>query len=130
MGMAATDAVLDVMLDHIADNGTRICVCSAEPTTYTEAITTYKLAIHTMTVGDGNGDYTITNGVTSGRKLAMTAQVAITVDASGTATHVALADSGNSLLLFVTTCTSQALLATNTVTIPTWDIEILDPAAP
>jgi hypothetical protein len=40
---------------------------------------------------------------------------------------VALSDSANSKLLFVTTCTNQALVATNTVTIPAWDIELGDP---
>jgi len=34
---------------------------------------------------------------------------------------------GSTLLLYVTTCTLQALVAANTVTIPTWDIEIADP---
>jgi hypothetical protein len=33
-----------------------------------------------------------------------------------------------SALLYVTTCTSQALTAGNTVTVPAWDIEIADPS--
>jgi hypothetical protein len=47
------------------------------------------------------------------------------VDTSGTATHVALCDATR--LLYVTTCTSQALTSGNTVNIPAWDIEIADP---
>ncbi len=43
----------------------------------------------------------------------------------GTATHVALAD--GTRLLYVTTCTSQALTSGNTVNFPAWDIEIADP---
>jgi hypothetical protein len=47
------------------------------------------------------------------------------VDTTGTATHVALCDGTN--LLYVTTCTSQALTAANTVNFPSWKIEIADP---
>ena len=49
-------------------------------------------------------------------------------DWGGTASHVALCDSANSKLLLVTNCTNQALVATNTVTIPLWKIEIADPS--
>ncbi|MBW2092261.1 MAG: hypothetical protein JRI34_09100 [Deltaproteobacteria bacterium] len=49
------------------------------------------------------------------------------VDASGTAQHVAICDSVNSKLLYVTTCTGQALIAGNKVTVPAWDIEVADP---
>jgi hypothetical protein len=43
------------------------------------------------------------------------------------AAHVALADSVNSKLLYVTTCTSQVLTAANTVTVPAWIIQLADP---
>lgn len=124
MAKSVNNLVLDAALDYIQDNATRICVCSAEPTTYTEAITTYKLAIGTI----GSGDYTDpADGDSSGRKLNVKQKANITVDATGTANHVALANATGSTLLYVTTCTAQGLTSGNTVTVPAWDIEIADP---
>ena len=127
MGKSVNNDVLDAMLDYIADNGDILTVCSTEPTTYTEATATYKLADVTLTKGDGNGDYTIGEGDTSGRKLTVAEQANFDVATSGTAQHVAICDSVNSKLLYVTTCTSQALTAGNQVTVPAWDIEVADP---
>ena len=122
MGKLVHDDVLDAALNYIANNANRISVCSTQPTTYTQATSTYKLAMSTSPTFTGPA-----NGDTSGRKLTVDQEASINVDASGTAQHVALSDSANSKLLYVTTCTSQALTEGNTVTIPAWDIEIADP---
>lgn len=127
MGKTVNDDALDAMLDYIADNGDKLTVCSTEPTTYTEATSTYKLADTTLTKGEGNGDYTISDGDASGRKLTVAEQANIDVDTSGDAQHIAICDSVNSKLLYVTTCTSQALTQGNQVTVPAWDIEVADP---
>ena len=124
MAKSVLNDVLDAMLDEIA-LGTELNVCSTEPTTRTEAVTTYSLADVVLTAGDGGGDYTIADGDTSGRKVTVAQQATITVDTSGTALHIALTDATR--LLYVTTCTSQALTAPNTVTVPAWDIEVADP---
>lgn len=102
-----------------------LCVCSAQPTTHTEAETTYKLDIISMTPGS---DFTLANGDVSGRKVTV-AEKTGTVDTGGTATHVALTATIGAVntLLYVTTCTSQVLTATNSVTVPAWDVEIEDP---
>ncbi len=125
MAKAANDIVMDGALDIIA-TATRQIACSAQPTTYTEANSTYALADVTM----AGGDFTKANGDTSGRKVTMAAKSAVLIDASGTATHVALVRVSDSTLIEVTTCTSQALTAngSNTVNFPAWDIEIADPA--
>jgi len=122
------DDVLDALLDEVADNCDKMFVCSTYPTNYTQASSTYMLAEHDMTPGDGNGDFTNGNGDASGRKCAVTAQSAITITNTGTAAHVALCDSGNSKVLAVAECTSQSLTSGNTVTVPTFDIEVADPA--
>lgn len=127
MAKWASDTVMDAALSAV-DDCTLLTVCSAQPTTYAEASSTYALADAVMTAGAGNGDYTLANGDTSGRKLTVLQQANIPIDSSGTATHVALSISGSSTLLYVTTCTSQALTAGGTVTVPAWDIEIADPA--
>lgn len=128
MAKSAHNDVLDALLLYIADNCKKITVCSAEPTTYAEANATYALADVTTTEGTGGGDFSVANGDVSGRKLTVAQQATVTVDTTGTATHVALLDVDNSKLLFVTTCTSQSLTAANTVTIPAFDIEVADPS--
>lgn len=123
MGKIVHDDVLDGALNVIKNNATRVCVCSTQPTTYTEAITTYKLAIKTIT----GSDFTGPADDTSGRKLTSVQHSGITVDATGNAQHVAYGDSANSKLLYVTTCTLQGLTSGNTVTVPAWKIGIADP---
>ena len=124
MAKYANDLVMDAALDFVAGSNSMI-VCSAQPTTYAEATATYALA----DVALAGGDFTKANGDSSGRKTTVAAKNSVLIDASGTATHVALVDTGNSRLVYVTTCTSQALTAnaSNTVNIPAWDIEIGDP---
>jgi hypothetical protein len=125
MAKFVNDEVMDAALAEIAE-GNILTVCSAQPTNRTEAITTYKLADVTLTPGDGNGDFTIANGDTNGRKVTIAQQDNIPVDSSGNATHIAICD--GTRLLLVTTCTSQALTAGNTVTTPAFDDEIADPS--
>lgn len=121
MAKSVHDDVLDGAFD-VLDQADLMTVCSQQPTTRTEAVTTYKLADIAVTP---NTDFTKANGDTSGRKVTVAAKSGVTVDSSGTATHIALVD--GTRLLYVTTCTSQALTAGNTVNIPAWDVEIADP---
>lgn len=121
MAKSLHDDVLDAPADVI-DQADLMTVCSAEPTTRTEAITTFKLADVAMTP---NTDYTKANGDVSGRKVTVAAKSGVTVDSSGTATHVALVD--GTRLLLVTTCTSQALTAANTMNFPAFKAEFTDP---
>lgn len=125
MAKAANDIVMDGALDIIA-TATRMIACSAQPTTYTEANSTYALADVTM----AGGDFTKANGDTNGRKVTMAAKSSVLIDTSGTATHVALVRVSDTTLIYVTTCTSQALTAngSNTVNFPAWDIEVADPS--
>lgn len=123
MAKAVHDDVLDGALNIIKNNCTRQTLCNAQPTTYTEGNATFALADVTM----ASGDFTAANGDTSGRKLTVAAKSAVPVDTTGTATHVALLDVTNTKLLYVTTCTSQALTAGNTANLPAWDIELSDP---
>lgn len=121
MAKSVHDSVLDGAFD-ILDQANLMTVCSSQPTTRTEAVTTFALADVAMTV---NSDYTKADGDTSGRKVTVASKSGVAVDSSGTATHVALCDGSN--LLYVTTCTSQALTAGNTVNFPSWKVEIADP---
>ena len=122
MAKAANDVFIDGGLDRI-DNCVTLTVCSAQPANFA-GIAAVKLAAVTLTAGDGGGDYTKANGDVNGRKLSVLIQAAITIDATGTATHIVLDDGVD---IYVTTCTSQALTSGGTVTVPEWDIEISDP---
>jgi len=124
MGKSVHDDVLDAALNEIKNNCDELVICSQEPTDYTEAHTTYALGDKPNPgfTGPANGD-------ASGRKLTVDAVSGADVDSSGTATHVALTDTGNSKLLYVTTlASSQAVTAGNTFNLTAWDIEIADPS--
>ena len=121
MSKFASDSVLDALLDEIA-TGTILTVCSTQPTTRTEAVTTYKLADVTI----DSGDFSKADGSPNGRKLTVAQQDNVAVDSSGTAQHVAICDGSN--LLYVTTVTSQSLTSGNTVTIPAWTVTVADPS--
>lgn len=118
MAKKADDTFLDAALDDIAANGTVYHINTAEPATRAASITD-SLATQAL-VG---GDYTKAAGDTSGRKTTIAQKAGISIDVTGTATHVAIIDAG-SRLIYVTTCTSQLLTSGGTVTIPAWDIEI------
>lgn len=101
-------------------------VCSGEPANFAAANVGGGDFLGDVTMA--SGDFTISDGDTSGRKVAVASKSSVNVDNTGTANHVALLDTANSVLLYVTTCTSQALTSGNTITFPTWDIEIADPS--
>lgn len=119
MGKMLADAVLDAASDKIATSITQT-VTSAEPANFA-GIAAVALADKTIS----SGDFTKANGDTSGRKVTVAQQSAVPIDSSGTATHIAYDD--GSTLLAVTTCTSQALTAGGTVTVPAHKFEFADP---
>ena len=119
MAKAIPDVTLDAMLT--AAEGTNIHVCSAEPTTFTEATATFKLASGTV------GSYTKAGGSPSGRQNTQAGTTGTTIDTSGTATHVATTTTTGSVLEVVTTCTSQALTSGGTVDIGSFAHTITDP---
>ena len=123
MAKASPDAFLDAAFAWL-DDSTAMVACSAQPTTYAEAFTTYALADVVMTAGT---DYTIADAGGGGRQVTVAAKAGVTIDTSGTATHIALVTTGDTTLRYVTTCTSQALVASGTVDFPAWVISIGDP---
>lgn len=124
MAKAIPDAILDKTLDEIA-TATRMILCNAQPTTYTEANATFALSDVTL----AGGDFTKANGDTSGRKVTIAAKTGVLIDTSGTGNHIALVRVSDTTLIYVTTCASQGVTAngSNTVNFPAWDVEIADP---
>jgi hypothetical protein len=117
------DLMLDAALDYISTNADEIFVCNAQPTTYTEAATTFALTSVEAPTFQANAD-----GDASGRKLAVDEEADMSITSTDDATHIALCKNSGSVLLYVTTCTTQSLTSGGTVTVPTWDIEIEDAA--
>ncbi len=127
MGKTVHDDILDAALQYIIDNADYMTVCETEPTTYEQAHSakgtgTGKALADVVPAFTGPA-----NGDASGRKVTSDEKAAVDIDQSGDADHVALCDVGSTKLLYVTTCTQQALTQGNTVTFPAWDIEIADP---
>ncbi len=121
MGKVAPDAMIDAALDYVAGCNLMIA-CSAEPTSYSDATTGVDLADVAM----AGGDFVKANDA-SGRKVTMGAKAGVAIDHTGTASHIALCNSGDSTLRYVTTCTSQLLTGGGTVDFPAWKINIADP---
>lgn len=126
MAKKVDDSVLDASLNELKSKGNLMTVCAAEPANYTAA-----------NVGGANflgdvamvsGDFTIANGDVSGRKISVAPKSGVNVDNTGTADHVALLDTVNSVLLYVTTCTALGLTSGSSLTFNGWDIEIADPS--
>ncbi len=128
MAKFAHNDVLDALGKFLQSNGNKLSVCEGAPTTYEHANSnkgtgTGKVLSSTALV---SGNYSFADD-TSGRKVTIAEQADITVDQTGDADHVAVVDTVNEELLFVTTCTLQTLTATNTVTFPAWKINVQDP---
>jgi hypothetical protein len=95
------DLVFDGALDVIA-TCVRVDACTTEPTTYTEATSTYTVGNYTLTAGAGGGDWTIANGDTSGRKITLGAQSGNNGTGTGAADYLAFTrTSGGNVLVAV-----------------------------
>lgn len=124
MAKSIHDDVLDGALNVIKNNCTRMVLCSAEPTSFAEANSTYALGDVTM----ASGDFTLANGDTSGRKVTVSAKSAVPIDATGTGNHIGMLDVANSKLLATTTCAPTAVTSGGTVDISSFKFELADPA--
>lgn len=117
------DDLLDAAL-AVLTNVENLYVCSAEPTTFAEASSTYKLGTKaTPSIG------AVANGDVSGRKRTVSAITDGVVDSAGEANYVALTDNSESKLLVVQALSSALNLATGSpFTLTAFDIEFPDPA--
>jgi hypothetical protein len=96
MPAVVATTVFDAALNYIKTNSTKLVLCSAEPTTFTQANTTFKLA--EVTLAGAGADLTIAagDGPTGARKVTLAAKT-VTGTATGLATHFALI-SGSELI--------------------------------
>lgn len=117
-----SDTAFDQSLAWVISNGTRLDLCSQEPTTYAEATSTYTLANKTsITVGSAQA------GDTDGRKVVVPAVTSGgSVTGSGTVTHWALTDGSSVLVATGAISPTRAVLSGDAFTSPAFDITIRD----
>jgi len=118
------DRCLDAALQVLTSEVNRLDICSSEPTTYTQATSTYTLGNKTSpTVGSP------ADAIPNGRKVTVSAITNGTVTGTGTAGYWALVDTSNSRLLAAGALSAtQAVTSGNTFTLTAFDVRIPDAA--
>lgn len=119
----ATTGSYDAMLGYI-DDATQLSVVTSFSVTYSDLASGGAVLAYTTV---GAGDFTIANGDSSGRKVTVAQKASITINSTGTATHVALLKTATSEIIYITECTAQSLTSGGTVTVPSWKIEVAAP---
>jgi hypothetical protein len=135
MGKTVHDNVLDAALDHIRAKVKLITACTTQPSTYASGTSTTNAEVARCTGVTSAGTYfgAPANATGSGGGRTLTVQQLTTTEgtsitAGGTANHIALMSAATaSNILYITTCTSQALTTGNDITFNSWDITIEDP---
>ena len=116
--------VFDLGLSELDTDANALHICSQEPTTYTQATTTYSLGSKATPTVAAPSDR-----AGGGRKVTISAISDGVVSTNGTATHYALVDTATSRLLAAGALNaSQVVTAPNTFTLAAFDIGIPDPA--
>lgn len=85
-----SDATFDAALAVVA-TCTAVHVCTSQPANHA-GIAAVSVGNYTLTAGNGNGDWTIANGDTSGRKITLGAQSGNNGTATGAANFLAFTD--------------------------------------
>lgn len=116
--------VFDLGLAELDTDGNRLDICSQEPTTYTEATSTYtlgnKTSLSIAAPSDRSG---------GGREVVVAAITDGSVTGTGTAAYWAIVDTtGSRLLAAGSLASSQGVTNGNTFTLTSFAIGIPDPA--
>ena len=118
------DAVIDNGPQYIKDNCTRVDVCTTEPTTHTEATSTYTVANYTVT----GTDFTVADGDTSGRKVTLSQQTGNNGTGTGAGNFLAFTTTTGSVFLGVIDADGDTVNSGSPVTINAVDVwEVADP---
>lgn len=118
------DYILDAALSKLDTEANRLDICSQEPTSYAAATSTYTLGNKTSLSVGAPADRT-----PNGRKVVVAQISDGSVTGTGTASHWAVSDTGNSRLLATGALSaSQAVTSGNTFTLAAFDIGIPDAA--
>lgn len=118
------DDIFDTGLSQLTTVVENLYICSQQPTTFTEASSTYALGSKASPTITGPTD----GGAGGGRQVTVSAISDGSVTADGTATHFALTDDSLSkLLVAANLASSQAVTNGNPFTLTAINIQIPDP---
>jgi hypothetical protein len=119
------DLLFDLILQELETSGTRLDICSTEPTTYTEATTTYTLGNKTGITYTGPADRS-----PNGRKTTVDAISGGTVTGNGTAAYWAITKPTATTALYASgsLSSSQVVTSGNTFSLAAFDLGIPDAA--
>lgn len=116
------NAVFDDGLSELTTNGTRIDVCTTEPTTYAQASSTYTLGNSSITTGSP------ADRVGGGREVTVSAVSGASVTGTGTAAFYAITNGSSTLYATGNLSTAQSLTSGNTFSLGSFTVGIPDPA--
>lgn len=116
------DAVLDNGLAVLTANLDRVDICSVEPTTYTEATSTFSLGNAAVTTGAAQ------NGAVDGRRVVVGAISGGPVMGTGTASHYGCTDGLSVLYVTEALAASQVVTSGNTFNLAAFDVTLRDAA--
>lgn len=123
MAASLEDRVLDLGLNVLDTESTHVNICSTEPTTYTQATTTYLLGFKSFGAGAVFGAPAA--GSPNGRKVSSVAVTDGTITTSGTAAWWAITDNANSRFHgHGSLSATQVVSSGNTFTLASFDIRI------
>jgi len=115
------DNIFDSGLSYAVTNGSRVDICSAEPTNYTLATSTNTLGNKTgLTLG------AIEAGATDGRRTIIPAITDGSVTGTASATHWALTDGASILIATGAITTPQTVTNGNTFTLDAISLTLRD----
>ncbi len=117
------DEALDGGLDWIDTTATRLDICGTEPTTYTEATSTYTLGNKTGINPDAPADRT-----GGGRQVTIPAITDGSVTGDGTANYWALTNGTDTLVAVGDISVPQGVTNGNSFSLTSFEIGIPDPA--
>ncbi len=116
------DYILDLALAELDTNATHLYICSAEPTTFTQATSTFALGVKTTPSIGAPADRT-----PNGRRVTVASFTDGSVTATGTATHWAITKTtGSTLMATGALSASQSVTNGNTFALTAFDVGIPD----
>lgn len=116
------NSVLDDGLSTLTTNGTRIDICSAEPTSYAEATSTYTLGTSSTTTSSP------ADRTAGGREVTVSAVTDASVTGNGLVAFYAITNGSDTLYATGNLSTSQTVTSGNTFSLGSFTIGIPDPA--
>lgn len=119
------DLTKDLGLTWVTSHLKKIMINSTTPTSKTDATDVTKTMLGISTHLDVGGALTNTSHTGGGRKIDIAKTTDITIVNAGVADAISIIDA--STLVYVTRCTTRALTTSDTVEVPAWHINALDP---